>query len=198
MEVSMSTTTTPPPPRTSSAGLIAAAGVMLVLTGGLLYWKLATPAAPPPEPPKPVAAAQPTAALEEPPPPPPKLEDVVDAAPKAAQRPKVMSGGGGPCSAECTGTAPAALKSALAGRAGQARSCYERALRQNTMVQGRLVLNVRVGPNGQVCSAGVAQNSLGDPGVTSCVLQKFRSGAFPAPQGGCIDAQVPMNFVPKT
>jgi outer membrane biosynthesis protein TonB len=197
MEVSMSTTTTPPPPRTSSAGFIAAAGVMLVLMGGLLYWKLAVPAAPPPKPPKPVAAPEPTPALEEPPPPPPKLEQVVDAAPKAAQRPKAASGGG-PCSAECTGTASAALQAALRAKGGQVRGCYERALRQNSMVQGRLVINVRVGPKGQVCSAGVAQNTLGDPGVASCVLQMFRSGAFPAPEGGCVDAQVPMNFVPKT
>jgi len=198
MEVSMSTTTTPPPPRTGSGGFIAAAGVMLVLMGGLIYWKMAVPAAAPAEPPKPVPVPQPTAVLEEPPPPPPKLEAVVDAAPKAVQRPKAAVDGAGPCSGQCTGTASATLKSALFAKGTQAKGCYERALRQNTMLQGRLVINVRVGPKGQVCSAGVAQNSLGDPGVAACVLQMFRSGAFPAPQGGCVDAQVPMNFVPKT
>jgi hypothetical protein len=49
-----------------------------------------------------------------------------------------------------------------------------------------------------VCSAGIASNSVGDPGVASCVLGMFRSGSFPAPQGGCVDAQVPMNFIPKS
>jgi hypothetical protein len=90
------------------------------------------------------------------------------------------------------------LRSALAAKAGQARGCYERALRQNTMLQGRLVVNVRVGPQGQVCSAGIGQNALGDPGVASCVLQMFRAGTFPPAQGGCVDTAVPMNFVPKT
>ena len=33
--------------------------------------------------------------------------------------------------------------------------------------------------------------------VAQCVANKFRqTGLFPAPKGGCIDATVPMNFVP--
>ena len=66
------------------------------------------------------------------------------------------------------------------------------------MLQGKIVVSIRVGPSGQVCSANIASNSVGDPGVASCVLGMFRSGTFPAPEGGCVDAQVPMNFIPKS
>jgi hypothetical protein len=192
------TSTTPPPPtKTGSGGFIVAAVVMLALMGGLIYWKLGGSDAPRQEAPKPIAKVQHEPVLEAPPPPPPPPEPE-PAKPEQKVVKRVQAGGGGGCGGECTGTAPAALRSALMGKAGQARGCYERALRQNSMLQGRLVLNVRVGPQGQVCSATVASNGLGDPGVASCVTQMFRSSALPAPQGGCVDTAVPMNFVPKT
>src|SRR5690606_35677936 len=149
--------------------------------------------APPPPPPAP------TPMLEEPPPPPPPVEELPEAG--AEEQPKTTvkrpTGGGG-CAGECTGTASANLRSALRAKAGQGRGCYERALRQNAMLQGRLVVTVRIGPGGQVCSARVSENALGDPSVAQCVLQSFRAGRYPAPEGGCVEVAVPMNFVPKT
>jgi outer membrane biosynthesis protein TonB len=185
-----------PPPKGGSGAFIGAAVVMLLLMGGLIFWKLKgsgdpqpQASAPPPPPPPPTVFEQPPP----PPPPPPPVEE--DAGKKPVG--KVGAVGGGACTGECKGTAGAALQSALAAKAGAARGCYERGLRNNATLQGRLVISVRVGPTGQVCSAGVASNALGDPGVASCVVGMFRSASFPAPQGGCVDTQVPMNFVPK-
>jgi hypothetical protein len=189
--------TTPPPPKTGgSGGFIAAAIVMLLLMGGLIYWKLRggeePHAAQPPPPPSTTQAT-----LEEPPPPPPPPVKEEDAG-KPPTKSLVRKGGlGGSCSGECGGPSPQ-LQAALRGKAGQARGCYERALRQNNLLQGRIVLSVRVGPQGQVCNANIVQNALGDPGVASCVVQMFRAGSFPATQGGCAEANVPMNFIPKT
>jgi hypothetical protein len=59
------------------------------------------------------------------------------------------------------------------------------------------MLAARIGPDGQVCSASISQNTLGDATVASCISQMFRSGKFPAPKGGCVDVQVPLNFVPR-
>ena len=188
--------TTPPPPKGGSGGFIAAAIVMLLLMGGLIYWKLRggeepKQATPPPPPP---SATQ--AALEEPPPPPPKL--VEEDAGKAPQKTVVRKGGGSfGCGGDCSGPSPQ-LQAALRGKAGQARGCYERALRQNNLLQGRVVVSVRIGPQGQVCNANIVQNALADPSVAGCVVQMFRAGSFPAPQGGCAEANVPMNFIPKT
>ena len=182
------------PPKSGSGAFIAAALLMLLVMGGLIFWKLrggseekpiATPPPPPPQAPM----------LEEPPPPPPPPEEVVDSGTKTTVIKKVGASGG--CAGECTGKEPAGLRSALAAKAGQARGCYERALRQNATLSGRLAVSVRIGPGGAVCSANVAQNGLGDPGVASCVVAMFRGASFPAPEGGCVDAQVPMNFVPK-
>jgi hypothetical protein len=169
---------------------------MLLLMGGLIYWKLRggeEPKAVTPPPPPPTAQAT----LEEPPPPPPPVIEEPDAGQKVVKTVVKKGGGGVGCGGECSGPSPQ-LQSALRGKAGQSRGCYERALRQNNLLQGRLVLNVKIGSQGQVCNANIVQNGLGDPGVASCVVQMFRAGSFPAPGNGCAEANVPLNFVPKS
>jgi hypothetical protein len=59
------------------------------------------------------------------------------------------------------------------------------------------MVSVRVGPAGEVCAASIASDSLGDPGVSSCVVQKFQAGSYPAPINGCIEVRVPLRFEPK-
>ncbi len=187
-------------PKSGGKGFAVAILLMLLLMGGLIYWKMSSNEEEPvaTTDPVPTATAAPTPTPDEPPPPPPPEDAGKEAAPKkVAKGGKVYKGGGGGCSGTCKGTASAALRSALRGKAGQARGCYERALRNNAALKGRLTVNVRIGPQGQVCSASVGSNTLGDPGVGSCVRQMFSSGKFPAPSGGCVDTAVPMNFVPR-
>jgi len=193
----MPQSTTPPPPKSHGGGaFIGAVIVMLLAMGGLLYWKFGGKEEPPPAP-LPVPSAAPAHVFEEPPPPPPPPEPDAGKKDAPTAKKRAYSGSGG-CSGACKGDAPAALRSALSGTAGSARGCYERALRQNSTLQGKLVVAVRIGPGGGPCGASLASDTLGDPAVTSCVLQKFRAGTFPAPVGGCVDVQVPISFMPKT
>jgi len=195
----MATSTTPPPPKNSGSGYVAAGILMLLAMGGLIFWKMSgnKPAEPTAPPPPKVAEKKPV--FDEPPPPPPPIEEVKDAEPEKDAPKKIAKGGGAPtaCSDPCKGTATGQLQSALGAKGGQARGCYERALRINPTLEGRLMLSARVGAQGQMCSANVTQNSLGDPGVASCITQMFRSGKFPAPAGGCVDVNVPLNFVAR-
>jgi hypothetical protein len=192
----------PPIPEQRGGGRWIVIGLLALLAGGgALFWSKQRPqpepaaaAAPPP---KPAAAVQ---QAEPPPPPPPEPEPVAPPpveeakpveAPKAAvKRPKGCE------VKECAGSAPLELHSALGAKAGQVRGCYERALSHNAELQGKIEVNVRVAPSGEVCSATLAKDGLKDPSVTSCVLQRFRSGQFPKPGGGCVDTLVPINFVP--
>ncbi|MFZ5891668.1 MAG: AgmX/PglI C-terminal domain-containing protein [Myxococcota bacterium] len=192
------TSTPPPPPKHGGSGpFIAAAVIMLLLMGGLIYWKIGGDAPKPAPSSAPVAANTPPPLLDEPPPPPPPPEEPKDAGAEAKQQKKaVASTGGGGCGGECKGEPPASLRTILAGRGAQARRCYERALMQNNMLQGRMQVSLRIGPTGSVCSANLTQNEL-DPGIGNCVLGIFRSSTFPAPKGGCVDASVPLRFEPK-
>jgi hypothetical protein len=188
----------PPPPKQGGGGaFIGAVIVMLLAMGGLLYWKFAGKDAPPPVPSVVPSATQATH-FEEPPPPPPPEEPDAGKKPDLKKKKLIAGSGNSGCAAVCKGEAPFALRSALSGAAGSVRGCYERALRQNAMLQGKLVVAAKIGPGGAPCGASLASDTLGDPSVAACVLQKFRTGNFPAPQGGCVDVQVPISFMPKT
>lgn len=96
----------------------------------------------------------------------------------------------------CEGTiAPAALQSAVTRYRGQVRQCYERALKQNNALQGRVTVTVNIGANGRVESANASGN-LGSA-VNSCVSAAARTWQLVAPTGGtCAAARVPFNMTP--
>jgi hypothetical protein len=191
--------TTPPPPKSGGSGpIIIAAVLMLFLIGGLIVWKVMGNSEPTKPPATPVATNSATPSLDEPPPPPPPPPVEEDAG-KPGEKPKPkVAAGPNPCAKECTGTASSALQSALSGRAGQSRSCYEKALSSNATLEGTLTVSVKVGPTGQVCGAHVINDALHDPGVSNCVVNRFLSSTFPAPQGGCAEVNVPLRFKRKS
>jgi hypothetical protein len=191
----------PAPPRKSNRSFLIAAALMAAATAVLLIWRFSQQApAPPPEPPPAPIAQKP--AFETPPPPPPPIEEepAVDAGRDALDDTapaRKTAAAAGLCAGACRGRDTAELRAALAGRARQSQGCYERALRQNPTLTGQLMVRVKVGPKGELCTASIASDGLGEPSVASCVLQKFRSASFPAPAGGCAELRVPINFMPK-
>ncbi|MBI5537972.1 MAG: AgmX/PglI C-terminal domain-containing protein [Deltaproteobacteria bacterium] len=131
-------------------------------------------------------------------PPPPEIEAGPDADTDAGGRRPTNAGGGGLCASPCQGTDTPALSSAMRGAAGSSRGCYERALRTNSMLQGRLKVGVRVAANGTVCSASIVEDGMHSAEVSSCVLGLFRGRPFPAPAGGsCVDVTIPLSFTPQ-
>jgi outer membrane biosynthesis protein TonB len=190
-------------------------GAVVVIVG--VVWALSS-RSPRKEPkPEPAATAAPviapTPAPEEPSapsptPPPPRLEHAppppppAHAIPAGAAVPAGPAPGAAParrdpnCDDPCRGKETAELLSSLRAKAGQARSCYERALGNNGALAGKLEVALRVGANGAACSASVASDTLGDAAVKGCALARFRGGRYPKPIGGCVDVSVPMNFMP--
>lgn len=143
--------------------------------------------------PKPTAAPKPVLTDSVPPPP---DEEPTEDKPDAGASKKVGSGGG-PCSGVCSGTPSSATSGDLRGLSGVAHGCYERALRTNSMLQGKMTVAVRVDPSGNVCSANVSGDTLGAPDVTACVLSAFRGKRVAAPTGGCADSTMTLNFQAK-
>lgn len=188
---------TPPPPKHGGSGpIIIAAVLMLLLIGGLIVWKVTSGGEPPkPAPTAAATVAQPT--LDEPPPPPPPPPPPEDSG-KPEEKPKAkVASGPSPCSKACTGSASGSLQSALSGRAAQSRGCYETALRNNATLEGTMTVAVKVGPDGAVCGARVVSDGLHDPGVTNCVVNKFSGARLPPAEGGCVEVNVPLRFMPK-
>jgi hypothetical protein len=83
----------------------------------------------------------------------------------------------------------------IRGQMGGIRSCYERALRNNPTLSGRLEVRFTIGTSGRVTSA--SSNGLGAaPEVGSCVVSRVRGLVFPTPEGGSVDFSFPFNFSP--
>jgi hypothetical protein len=187
-------------PQSGGNAKYAIVAVLLLLgAGGLFYMRGSSkPDVPPAPPPVPSTSAS-TAATTNPllddiPPPPPP-----DITPEAGKPNVVYVPGapGGGCDGKCSQSyASAELGQALQQRANQARRCYNAALAQDSSLKGHVSIAVRVGPGGNVCSASVASNDMGNPGVANCAANVFRNGSYPAPHGGCVDANIPLAFVP--
>lgn len=96
----------------------------------------------------------------------------------------------------CEGTIPAgALRTAVSRYQGQVRNCYERALKQNSMLQGRITVTLNIGARGNVESASASGPMPSS--VNSCVSAAARGWQLVAPTGGtCATARVPFNMTP--
>lgn len=197
----------PPPSSRQPAGVPSSGGAkyvviavaLLGLIGAAVAWKMCQK---PPTPPILVIDAAPPPIrstgrdLDDDVPLPPPVEDAgVDAGKKVIVTQQTSNN---QCDAKkCTGTSGSELENALQFRVKQAHRCYDNALAQDPTLRGKITVAVRVGANGQVCSAGIASNEMGSQQVASCVSGYFRGTNFPAPKGGCIDVNVPINFVPR-
>lgn len=194
----------PPPsspagvPSSGSGKYVVIAVLLLGAIGGVAAWKMSQS---PPEPPAiTIDAAPPTQAtvgrnLDEDIPLPPPIEDAgpEDAGKKAV----VAQASNNQCDVKkCSGASSSELESGLQFRVKQARRCYNTALEQDSTLRGKVTIAVRIGANGQVCSAGIASNEMGSQTVAQCVAGYFRGANFSAPKGGCVDVNIPINFVP--
>ncbi len=198
LEASMSSEIPKKPSSSGNNVFIALTVVMLLAMGGLILWKFTGS----PSSEQTVATAAPV--VEDraadnplPPPPPPPAEEPSAAPTAVVPTNATLRSGKSACPSKCEGEATAALKSALAGRGGAGRRCYEKSLSQNALLKGRMTVHVRIGTNGSVCSANVSHDELHDPGLSNCILGVFRSSTLPSPSNGCVDVDVPLNFVPN-
>jgi hypothetical protein len=75
------------------------------------------------------------------------------------------------------------------------RACYNRGLASNPDIQGKIMLNIKVGPTGQVL--GVSNTTSGSlpSEVVSCVEARAKAAQFSPPEGGVAVVQVPVSFV---
>lgn len=79
----------------------------------------------------------------------------------------------------------------------QVRACYERRLKVNNVLQGRLEVEVRLAKDGAVDSVRVG-GTLHDEEVHTCVRRAARSWQFPPLQSGrCAVVGLPFNLTPS-
>lgn len=131
----------------------------------------------------------------------PELEpDAGPPAPDAGSRVRYVTRyvGGGGGNWNCSGEIPAAAASArFAQNQVQFRNCYERRLKVNHQLEGRVNVSMRVSRTGAVDAVSVG-GTMRDSEVLSCVRRIANSITFPAPTGGsCAVVAAPLNFTPR-
>jgi hypothetical protein len=174
-------------------------GLLFLGAGGVISWfaaghqtppPAAAPAAPPPEPQRANPMADQNLVLEEEKP----AEEVKQ--PDPAPVPGHKSKGTRQGDWECSGDLPEAMKVINENRA-QIRSCYERRLKVNNILQGDMKLKLKIGSSGKVVATSLA-GTLHDSDVFACVRNLAQLWTFAAPTGGnCAVLQVPFSFSPK-
>lgn len=76
--------------------------------------------------------------------------------------------------------------------------CYERELRNNPTLAGRVVARFSIQPTGTVSGASATENTTGSPAVATCVLNVVRGLRFnPGPDGGAVTYSFPFVFAPQ-
>jgi TonB family protein len=58
--------------------------------------------------------------------------------------------------------------------------CYERGLKRDSTLSGKVAVKLIVGPDGTVRAAAVAQSTVHDDQLEACMLERIRRWRFPA------------------
>lgn len=69
-------------------------------------------------------------------------------------------------------------------RFGQVRTCYERRLKINPLLEGKVDLNIGINTKGKASSISVTKDTVHDPQMINCVKGVIRGWEFPKPEGG--------------
>jgi outer membrane biosynthesis protein TonB len=88
---------------------------------------------------------------------------------------------------------PSSVARKIRARRRAFQACYERELKRNPSLKGKLVLEVTVGENGRVVDIEVTDNALNNA-VANCIKGKMRSIRFPKPEGGEATFSYPFIF----
>lgn len=89
------------------------------------------------------------------------------------------------------------LRKVFNAHAGAMRKCYERELKRDPRLQGKVKLQVLIRSNGQVGKADVQPVSLQNNQVSNCMERQARTMKFPQPDGGAARVSMPYTFTPE-
>jgi TonB family protein len=99
---------------------------------------------------------------------------------RSAGVPQVRSGG-----AEVRGSlSKEVIRRVVRRHINEVKFCYEQQLNARPDLQGRVTTRFVISPTGSVQSAMVANSSLRNEAVESCIVRAVRRWTFPAPDGG--------------
>lgn len=76
------------------------------------------------------------------------------------------------------------IRKVIHANRGQIRFCYESQLNRFPKLEGKVAIKFVISPSGSVASSSVAQSTVGNPELETCVAGRVRTWMFPKPKGG--------------
>lgn len=77
------------------------------------------------------------------------------------------------------------------------QKCYERALKRDPEMRGKVVLAVRIGSSGEPRSVSARSSAINDKAALDCMEREARGWLFPRPSGGSVTLRKPYVFEPQ-
>ncbi|MBL8913702.1 MAG: AgmX/PglI C-terminal domain-containing protein, partial [Archangium sp.] len=76
------------------------------------------------------------------------------------------------------------VKKVIHANRGQPRYCYESQLSANPALEGHVTMEFEINASGTVTSSNVAESTMSNDALKSCLAGRFRTWVFPRPKGG--------------
>ena len=83
-------------------------------------------------------------------------------------------------------------------RKGAVKSCYEKQLKRNPKLAGKVKVQFTILESGRVGSTRVLEDTTGDPAVGTCIANAMQRWRFPKPDGGSVTVAFPFVFAPSS
>jgi hypothetical protein len=91
---------------------------------------------------------------------------------------------------------PEVIRRIVRQRFAKFRSCYERGLKDDPKLAGRVKVRFVIETNGEVSQASDAGSDLPSQEVVRCVIDVYETLIFPRPEGGVVSVVYPIMFKP--
>lgn len=79
---------------------------------------------------------------------------------------------------------------------GELKKCYERALKRDPGLAGKVTLQVRIESSGRASTVTAAGQSMSDDIMFECMERQAQSWRYPIPEGGAAIVRKPFRFSP--
>jgi TonB family protein len=88
------------------------------------------------------------------------------------------------------------IRGPIKRNSAQVKACYERELKKNPGLAGKIALAFTIGADGTVRAAKATRNSTGSKPLAHCVASRVRGWVFP-PAEGATEVEYPFVFEPR-
>ena len=91
----------------------------------------------------------------------------------------------------------AAIRKTIDKNRGGVRSCYEKELKKDRFLEGKVAIQFEIDVDGKVKTAKLLKSTLDNRSAEKCIVSRIKGLRFPKPEGGTVFVAHPFDFKPR-